>query len=65
MHGKARLVSKDQCAVVANTHEAIIGAEQWERVRSLLQRDTRTLNFKENVSPPLLGSWAAAIADGP
>ena len=51
MHGKARLVSKDQWAVVANTHEAIIGAEQWERVRSLLQRDTRTLNFKGNVSP--------------
>lgn len=51
MHGKARLVSKDQWAVVEHTHEAIIGAEQWERVQSLLQRDTRTLNFKENISP--------------
>lgn len=51
MHGRAKLLTKDQWAVVENTHEAIVDAEQWERVQSLLQRDTRTLNFKENVSP--------------
>ena len=51
MHGKAKLLAKDQWAVVKDTHEAIIDAEQWGRVQSLLQRDTRTPNFKENVSP--------------
>lgn len=51
MHGRAKLLAKERWAVVENTHEAIIDPEQWERVQSLLQRDTRTLNFKENVSP--------------
>ena len=51
MHGKAKLLAKEKWAVVENTHEAIIAPEQWERVQSLLQRDTRTLNFAQNVSP--------------
>jgi len=51
MHGKAKLLDKEKWAVVENTHEAIIAPEQWERVRSLLQRDTRTLNFSQNISP--------------
>lgn len=51
MHGKAKLLAPEQWTVVENTHEAIIDAEQWARVQSLLQRDTRTLNFNENVSP--------------
>ncbi len=51
MHGKAKLVDASQWFVVPNTHEAIISSDQWERVQNLLQRDTRNLNFKENISP--------------
>lgn len=51
MHGKAKLLPKEQWAVVEGTHEAIIEPDQWERVQSLLQRDTRALHFEQNVSP--------------
>lgn len=51
MHGKAKQLPKEQWAVVENTHEAIISADQWERVQSLLRRDTRTLDFEQNISP--------------
>lgn len=51
MHGKAKLLDKERWAVVENTHEAIIEPEQWDRVQSLLQKDTRTLNFDQNISP--------------
>lgn len=51
MHGKARQLPREQWTVVEGTHEAIIEPEQWERVQSLLQRDTRTLDFEQNVSP--------------
>lgn len=51
MHGKARQLPREQWAVVEGTHEAIIEPEQWERVQSLLGRDTRALNFERNVSP--------------
>lgn len=51
MHGKARQLPREQWAVVENSHEAIIDPEQWERVQSLLHRDTRVLDFNQNVSP--------------
>ena len=51
MHGRAKQLPREQWSVVDGTHEAIIGPEQWERVQSLLQRDTRTLSFEQNVSP--------------
>lgn len=51
MHGKAKQLPREQWAVVEGTHEAIIEPEQWERVQALLQKDTRTLNFEQNVSP--------------
>lgn len=51
MHGKAKLLEQEKWAVVEHTHEAIIAQDQWERVQSLLQRDTRTLDFKQNISP--------------
>ena len=51
LHGKARLQEKEKWTVVENTHEAIIEPEQWERVQTLLQRDTRTLDFDRNISP--------------
>ena len=51
LHGKAKSLDKSQWAVVKGTHEPIIGASQWERVQSLLQKDTRSMDFQQNVSP--------------
>lgn len=51
MHGKARQLPREQWTVVENTHEAIIPPDQWERVQSLLGRDTRVPDFEQNVSP--------------
>lgn len=51
MHGKAKQLPREQWTVVEGTHEAIIEPDQWERVQTLLQKDTRTLNFEQNVSP--------------
>lgn len=51
MHGKAKQLPREQWTVVEGTHEAIIEPDQWERVQSLLQRDTRTLSFEQNISP--------------
>lgn len=51
MHGKAKQLPKEQWTVVEGTHEAIISPDQWERVQSLLRRDTRTLDFEQNISP--------------
>lgn len=51
MHGKAKQLPREQWAVVEGTHEAIIPPDQWERVQSLLGRDTRTLDFEQNISP--------------
>lgn len=51
LHGKAKQLERNQWIVVSGTHEAIIDAEQWERVQSLLSKDTRTLDFDKNVSP--------------
>ena len=51
MHGRAKQLDRSQWTVVPNTHEAIIAPDQWERVQNLLNRDTRNLNFEENISP--------------
>ena len=51
IHGKAKQLDRKDWIVVPDTHEAIISAEQWERVQNLLQRDTRSLDFTSNVSP--------------
>lgn len=51
MHGRAKLLERERWSIVEDTHEAIISPEQWARVQSLLQRDTRTLNFEQNLSP--------------
>ena len=51
MHGKTKQLPREQWTVVEGTHEAIIEPDQWERVQTLLQKDTRTLNFEQNVSP--------------
>ena len=50
IHGKAKQLDRRDWTVVEGTHEAIIAPEQWARVQSLLQRDTRMLLFEKNVS---------------
>lgn len=50
LHGKAKQLERSQWTVVKGTHEAIISFEQWERVQSLLKRDTRMVDFERNVS---------------
>ena len=51
MHGKAVQLDRSEWTVVSDTHEAIIGAEQWERVQALLHKRTRQLSFGQNQSP--------------
>lgn len=51
MHGKAVQLDRSDWTVVPDTHEAIIGAEQWERVQALLHKRTRQLSFDQNQSP--------------
>ena len=51
MHGKAVQLDRSEWTVVSDTHEAIIGAEQWERVQALLHKRTRQLSFEQNQSP--------------
>lgn len=51
MHSKAGQRDRSVWMIVPDTHEAIIGAEQWERVQSLLRKRTRQLSFDQNQSP--------------
>ena len=51
MHGKAVQLDRSEWTVVPGTHEAIIRAEQWERVQALLHKRTRQLSFGQNQSP--------------
>ena len=51
MHGKAVQLDRSDWTVVPDTHEAIIGAEQWEWVQALLHKRTRQLSFDQNQSP--------------
>ena len=51
MHGRAVRLDRAEWTVVPDTHEAIIGAEQWERVQSLLAKRTRQLSFDQDRSP--------------
>lgn len=50
MHGKAKLLNRADWITVENTHEAIIGPEQWARVQALLAQETRAPNFEQNIS---------------
>lgn len=51
LKGKSKQLDRSQWTVVQGTHEAIISPEQWERVQALMQKDTRVMNFEQNVSP--------------
>ena len=50
MRGKAQLLEPDDWIVVEGTHEAIIDRLTWDKVQSLLMRNTRELDFKQNNS---------------
>lgn len=51
IHGAAKRKKKGSWIIVKGTHEPIISQGQWNRVQSLLNRNTRTPEFGQNVSP--------------
>lgn len=51
IHGRAKQLDRGQWIVVEGTHEPIIGLEQWNRVQTLLSKNTRVLDFEQNISP--------------
>jgi site-specific DNA recombinase len=50
MKGKAQYLSKEDWIIVEDTHPAIIDDELWNRVQRTLKRDTRNIDFNQNVS---------------
>lgn len=50
MKGKPKQRPKDEWIIVHNTHEAIIDKDTWDKAQNLLKRNTRQLNFEENLS---------------
>ena len=49
MHGKAKALDTAQWAVVSNTHDAIISQELWDTVQAQVSKNSRTLDFEQNV----------------
>lgn len=49
VRGKARKNEKENWIIVRNTHPAIIDGEKWNTVQELLKRNTRQMNFENNV----------------
>ena len=49
MHGKAVATSRENWAIVENTHEAIISQELWDTVQAQLNKNTRSLDLNHNV----------------
>jgi len=50
MHGKARMIHKEEWNIVPNTHEAIIDKRTWEQVQGLLTHKTRNIDLEHNMS---------------
>lgn len=50
MKGKARYRPKEDWIKVADTHEAIIDKDTFNKVQNLLSKNTRQLDFNQNVS---------------
>lgn len=51
MHGKAKANQKDNWIVVPGTHEPIISQELWDTVQAQVNKNTRDIDFKGNISP--------------
>jgi len=47
---KAKMLPREQWITVKNTHEPIIDKQTWNAVQNLLQRDTRQIDFNQNIS---------------
>lgn len=50
MHCRAEYVEEEDWIIVKNTHPAIIDKETWDKVQSLLKRNTRNLDFEHHIS---------------
>ena len=50
MKGKAKALPKDKWIVVKNTHPPIINKITWDKVQTLLNKNSRQLNLQQNVS---------------
>lgn len=50
MKGKAHYLSQENWIIVKDTHPAIIDNDLWNRVQKTLKRDTRYIDFNQNVS---------------
>jgi DNA invertase Pin-like site-specific DNA recombinase len=48
--GKAKTLPKENWIVVKNTHPAIIDEITWCKTQNLLSKDTRQINFNQNIS---------------
>lgn len=49
VRGRAKKNEKDNWIVVSGTHEPIISEETWEITQNLLKKNTRQLDFEQNV----------------
>jgi hypothetical protein len=50
LHAKAKTTNKSDWIIVENTHPPIIDADLWDKAQDLAGRDTRTIDFEQNVS---------------
>ena len=49
MHGKAKKADPSEWIVAEGTHEAIVSRELWDAVQAQITKNTRTLDFDQNV----------------
>lgn len=49
VRGKAKVNTKDDWIIVKNTHEPIISKDTWKITQALLSKNTRQLDFNQNV----------------
>ena len=50
MRKRPRMLDKEDCIIVQNTHEPIIDLDTWNKTQSLLKRRRRTPNLEQNMS---------------
>jgi DNA invertase Pin-like site-specific DNA recombinase len=50
MKGKAKTLPREKWIIIENTHPAIIDKITWDKVQNLLKRNSREINFENNIS---------------
>ena len=50
MKGRAKYRPEDEWIIIPNTHQAIIDNDTFDKVQNLISRNTRQLDFEQNVS---------------